>query len=90
MFSGFCCQPGSAFLAFRLSDIDRRGIQGVFEMERVVFLDHLDPSPAVFGDLVDVRPFHQPQADIGVAQAVGRPAVAFAVESSASLPPEPF
>lgn len=40
---------------------------------------------AVLGDLADVCPFEQPETDIGVAQAVGRPLAAFAVEFEAVL-----
>src|SRR5690606_35695912 len=46
----------------------------------VVLLDHLDAGAAVLGDLVDVGSFHQAQTDIGMAQAVCRPALSDAVE----------
>src|SRR5260370_41863517 len=49
-------------------------------MRSVIFLDHLDAGAAVFGDLVDVGPFHQAQTDVGMTQAVGRTRPAFAVE----------
>ena len=65
---------------FGLADIDRRGVEARFDVGGVVFLDHLDAGAAVLGDLVDVRAFHQAQADVGVAQAVGRARLSFAVD----------
>ncbi len=52
--------------------VNSRGIQRVFEVRGIEFLDHLNAGPAVFGYLVNVRAFHQPEADIGMAEAVGR------------------
>jgi len=49
-------------------------------MRRIVLLDHLDAGPAVLGDLIDVRPLQQPQAYVGVPQAIRRPPLALAVE----------
>ncbi len=49
-------------------------------MHGVVLLDHFDASTAVLRDLVDVGSFHQAQTDIGVPQAVGGAAIAFAVK----------
>ena len=49
-------------------------------MRCVVFLDHLDAGAAVFGDLIDVRAFQQPEADVGVAKTVCRSPTALAVE----------
>jgi hypothetical protein len=43
------------------------------------FLDHLDAGAAVLRDLVNVRAFHEAQADIGVAQAVSRAGLPLAV-----------
>ena len=41
-------------------------------MGRVVFLNHLHACPAVLGNLIDVGTFEQAQANVGVAQAIGR------------------
>ena len=41
-------------------------------MGGVVFLDHLDTGAAVLRDLINVRAFHETQADVGVPQAIGR------------------
>lgn len=49
-------------------------------MHRVVFLDHLGTGATVLGDLVDIRPFKQAEADVAMAQAVRRPPVAVAIE----------
>ena len=54
----------------RLAYIDRRGIDHVFDMRRVIRLDHLDARSAVLGDLVDVSAFHQAHTDVGMPQAV--------------------
>src|SRR5260370_38107835 len=59
----------------RPPDIDRRGVDRVLDMHGIELLDHLDAGAAVLGDLIDVRPFHQSEADVGVAKAVRRPAV---------------
>ena len=48
----------------RLSHIDSRRVESVYEIRRVVFLNHLDTGPAVLCDLVNVRALHQTQADI--------------------------
>lgn len=52
--------------------VNCRGIQRVLEVGGVEFLDHFHAGPAVLGDLVDIGPLHQTQANIGMAQAVGR------------------
>ena len=49
-------------------------------MRSVIFFDHLDTCPAVFCNLVDVRAFHEPQADIGMTQAVSRASLLVAVK----------
>ena len=41
-------------------------------MDRIVLLYHFDASPAVLGDLINIRPLHQAKADVGVAQTVCR------------------
>lgn len=41
-------------------------------MGGVVFLDHLDAGATVLRDLINVRAFHETQADVGVPQAIGR------------------
>ena len=56
-----------------LAHINGGGVQRILDMRGVVILDHLDAGAAVFGDLVDVRPLHQAEADVGVAEAVSRP-----------------
>ena len=68
------------FFGLGSHDVDRGGVEAGLDVRGIVFLDHLDAGAAVLGDLVDVRPFHQAQADIGVAQAVGRAGLAFAVD----------
>lgn len=50
--------------------VDRRSIQHVLAVRRIVFLDHLDTGAAVFRNLIDVSTLHQPQTDIGMPQAV--------------------
>ena len=64
----------------RLFDVDGCRVQRVLEMDRVMLLDHLHAGTAVFGNLVDVRAFHEAHTDIGVAQAVGRARFAVTVE----------
>jgi hypothetical protein len=49
-------------------------------MRRVEFFNHLDTGSAILGNLVDVRPLHQPQANVDMAKAMGGAPVAFAVE----------
>jgi hypothetical protein len=39
-------------------------------MQGIVLFDHLDAGAAVFGDLVNVRPFHKAEADVGVAKGI--------------------
>ena len=70
----------SLTLRFLLSDVDSGSVNYILDVRCVIFFDHLDTSAAVLSDLIDVGSFHQPHADIGVAKAVGRSAVAFAVE----------
>lgn len=43
-------------------------------------LDHLDAGAAVFGDLVDVRAFHEAHTYVGMAQAVGCARIALPIE----------
>src|ERR1700691_4808901 len=59
--------------------VDRGGIEAVLEVGGVVFLDHLDAGAAVLRDLINVRAFHETQADVGVPQAVGRAGLSFTV-----------
>ena len=49
-------------------------------MRGVEFLDHLDAGAAVLSNLIDVRSLHEPYADVGVAQAVGRATIAVAIK----------
>jgi hypothetical protein len=39
-------------------------------MRGIVLVDHLDAGAAVFADLVNVRPFHKAEADVGVAKGI--------------------
>jgi len=52
---------------------------------RCLFLDHLDPGPTVFGDLVDVGAFHQPQTDVCMPQTVRGTRSPVAVEAETFL-----
>src|SRR5262249_41863257 len=45
----------------------------------VILLDHLDAGAAVLGYLVDVGAFEEAETDVGVAKAVSRARLAFAV-----------
>ena len=67
------------------SDVDRRSIDHVLDVRGVEFLDHLDAGATVLGDLIDVCTLHEPEADIGVPEAVSRARVAFAVLFQAFL-----
>src|ERR1035437_7171919 len=60
-------------------DVDRGGVETVLEVGGVVFLDHLNAGAAVLRDLINVRAFHETQADVGVPQAVGRAGLSFTV-----------
>ena len=60
--------------------VDCGRIQNCFNMNRIVFFDHLNAGATVFGYLVDISAFHESNADIGVAKAVGGAPVAFAVK----------
>ena len=60
-------------------DIDGCRVETGFDVRGVIFLDHLDRCPAILGDLVDVGPFHQTQADVGVTQAVSGARLSLAV-----------
>ena len=64
----------------RAADIDRRGVERVLDMRRIVLLDHFNAGAAVFGDLVDVGSFHEPHANVGMAQAVGRARIVIAIK----------
>src|ERR1035437_9774561 len=64
---------------FLPSSVDRGGVKVVLEMGGVVFLDHLNAGAAVLRNLVNIRAFHQAQADVGVPQAVGRAGLSFTV-----------
>jgi hypothetical protein len=52
----------------------------VFEVHRVVFLNHFYTGAAVLGDLVNVGPLDEAQADVGVTKAVQSAAIAVAIE----------
>jgi hypothetical protein len=47
-------------------------------MSCIIFLNHLHARPTVLGDLIDIGPFEQAQANVSVAQTVSssRPTVA--------------
>src|ERR1039457_5663528 len=64
---------------FRPPYVDRGGVEAVLEVGSVVFLDHLNAGAAVLRDLINVRAFHETQADVGVPQAVGRAGLSFTV-----------
>ena len=70
--------------------VDGRGVEHVLDVRGVEFLDHLHAGAAVLGDLINVRPLHQSQADIGMPQAVGGPALALAVEFEVLLLKDEF
>src|ERR1039458_4752347 len=59
--------------------VDRGGVEAVHEMRGVVFLDHLYAGAAVLRNLINIRAFHETQADVGVPQAVGRAGLSFTV-----------
>jgi hypothetical protein len=54
-------------------------------MGGVELFDHLDAGAAVFGDLVDVRAFHEAETNVGVAEAVGGSRAAFTIGSEVFL-----
>src|ERR1017187_770265 len=64
---------------FRPPNIDCGGVENVLQVGSVIFLDHLNVGAAVLRDLIDVRAFHETQADVGVPQAVGRAGLSFTV-----------
>jgi len=64
---------------FRPPYVDRGGVESVLEVGRVVFLDHFDTGAAVFRDLVNVRAFHETQADVGMPEAVSCAGLSVAV-----------
>jgi len=72
--------PEDGTVRKRLAAVDRCGVDARLDVRGVIFLDHLDAGAAVFGDLVDVRAFHEAQADIGVRQAVRSAPVPIAVK----------
>jgi len=65
---------------FGAHDVDGGGVDRVLDVSGIVLLDHLDTGPAILRDLIDIRPFHQAQADIGVTQAVGGTGLPVAIE----------
>src|SRR5690348_16291641 len=50
------------------------------DVRRVVILNHLNARPAIHRNLVNVRPFQQPKADVGVAQTVSSAPPPVAIE----------
>lgn len=64
----------------RLSDVDRRRVDRSLDVGSVIFFDHFDTRAAVLGNLVNVGSLHQTKADVGVAKAVRRPALAVAID----------
>ena len=54
-------------------------------MPPVEFFDHLHARAAVLGDLINIRPFEQTKADIGMSQAVAGPDMPIAVELQIEL-----
>src|ERR1700720_1934709 len=59
--------------------IDSGSIQRILEVRRVIRFDHLDTGPAVLRHLIDVGALHQPEADVGVSQAVSSSLIAVAI-----------
>lgn len=64
----------------RPAHIDGGSIKRVLDVRCIEFLDHFHRRAAVLRNLIDVGPLHQPHANIGVAQAVGRARIAVPVE----------
>ena len=54
-------------------------------MHRIVLLNHLDTSPAILGNLVDVCAFQKPERDVAVPQRIEGSAVALSVEFQVNL-----
>jgi hypothetical protein len=54
---------GRAWYVYRCR-VDR-----VLDVNRIEFTDHLHAGAAVLGNLIDVRPFHRAEADVGMAKA---------------------
>src|SRR5665213_563812 len=64
---------------FRPPYVDRGGVETVLQVGSVIFLDHLNAGAAVLRNLINVRAFHETQADVGVPQAVRRAGLSFTV-----------
>lgn len=77
--------PWCLALNLGFTNVDRRGVQRCLEVDGVVFFNHLNTCAAVFGDLVDVSPLHQADADVGVPEAVCGSAVPVPVKLEALL-----
>jgi hypothetical protein len=50
----------------RADHVDGSGVERVFDVYPVIFLDHPDARATVLSDLIDVGSLHQPHADICV------------------------
>jgi hypothetical protein len=59
---------GTFFLAH---DVDGRRVEAGLDVGGIELFDHLDRCPAILGDRVNIRPLHQAQTDVGMAQAIG-------------------
>jgi hypothetical protein len=85
----FGCSPARGLPAAETPsgapNIDNRGIHRVLDMRRVEIFDHLNTRAAVLGDLINVRSLHEPQADVGMPQAVKGSALGIAVELKVKL-----
>ena len=61
-------------------DVDRRCVQPILNVSGVELLNHLDAGAAVVGDLMNVRPLHQPHRYVCVSEAVGGATLAVTIE----------
>jgi hypothetical protein len=64
----------------RTTPVDCRCIQRFLDVGGVNLLDHFDAGPAVLGNLINVRSFHQSEADIGMPQTVERALAAITIQ----------
>ena len=65
---------------FGTADVDQCRIQQILDMGRVELLDHFDAGATIPRNRVNVRAFHQPEANVRVPQAVCGPSIAMAIE----------
>jgi len=72
-------------LSARFSCINSGCIQAVFQMHRIMLLNHLNRCAAIFGNLINVSTFKQSEGDIWMAQRIKRPPIALPVNFQAKL-----